>query len=293
MDSKEFSQPIPISINRVPWNQQAFRPDYKKILNAINICDYVDGKGVNQVWLWSYHTGIIEPAESDMSMGTDSKPFWNHDTYGDVSNSEQSDDLPVCKRTYVLYNYNYQRGLGEMLEDHGHHIEAVLRFADYDLFWNKFVAPHGETGRVNNCGWMHAPPNVSDNDQYNWTSKTTVLSACKDWKPLGDGTAVKSIDCSEWGCANDTGASYKIWWMQNLPGINNDLTYQGKNLRNWRAFIGDFDQAIVAGKTFVQRSNKARLQSSAPGPLKLIDFNNDGQINIFDYIIFSRKKLGL
>lgn len=33
--------------------------------------------------------------------------------------------------------------------------------------------------------------------------------------------------------------------------------------------------------------------TSAPDPLKLIDFNNDGIINIFDYIIFSQKKLGL
>lgn len=343
LDSKEFLQPIPVSINHVPWNQQAFRPDYKKILNDINICDYVDGKGVNQVWVWSYHTKIIEPAESNMSMGSNSKNFWPQGTYGDISNSEQIDDMPICQKTYTLYNYNYQRGLGEMLEDHGHHIEAVLRFVDYDLFWNKFVAPHGETGGGNNCGWMHAPPNVSDNDQYNWTSKTKVLSACEDWKPLDDGAAVNSVDCSEWGCANDTGASYKVWWMQNLPGMNNGLIYRGNKMRNWWVFIGDFDSAMAAGKSLTAVSNKFSVQSAktstppqsdnnyvppaslphpsyppadisspiptvAPtpqpsstpkptptpvtGPLQLIDFNNDGVINIFDYIIFAQKKLG-
>ncbi len=33
--------------------------------------------------------------------------------------------------------------------------------------------------------------------------------------------------------------------------------------------------------------------TATPGPLKLIDFNGDGVVNIFDRIIFARKKLGL
>lgn len=49
--------------------------------------------------------------------------------------------------------------------------------------------------------------------------------------------------------------------MQNLPGMNNGLTYKGNKMRNWWAFIGDFDQAIAAGKTLVEKSNKTTLQS--------------------------------
>jgi hypothetical protein len=40
--------------------------------------------------------------------------------------------------------------------------------------------------------------------------------------------------------------------MQSLPGSNNDLQYQGKNLQNWWIFIGDWDQARDAELTLVQ-----------------------------------------
>ncbi|MBI2017823.1 hypothetical protein HYS92_02125 [Candidatus Daviesbacteria bacterium] len=326
VDTKEYQLPLPVSSDRVPWNTDSFRPDYKKMLNDINICDYVENRNVKQVWVWGYHTKVIEPAESNMSMGRDSSSFWPQQTYGDISNSERSDDLPICQKTYVLYNYNYERGLGEVLEDHGHHIEAVLSYVNYDLFWNYFVRPHGTQDGVNNCGWMHAPPNVTDEDQYNWTSKFRVQSACSDWKPDGS-VSTKSIDCTTWAgadCTNDMGASFKVWWMQNLPGMDNGLTYQGRKLRNWWVFIGDFDNAIASGKALTAktpteartlfRTQSAHTETqyippaslphphepveipevpSAPEPLELIDFNSDGQINVFDRIIYVRKQLGL
>jgi hypothetical protein len=37
--------------------------------------------------------------------------------------------------------------------------------------------------------------------------------------------------------------------MQNIPGKDNGLVYNGKQLKNWWDFIGNFDQAIQAGKS--------------------------------------------
>jgi len=37
--------------------------------------------------------------------------------------------------------------------------------------------------------------------------------------------------------------------MQNIPGKDNNLVYQGKTLRNWWDFYGDFDAAISEGKS--------------------------------------------
>ena len=98
-DTKEFLTAIPASNNQIPWKigQQVYRPDYMKILNDVNICNYVDNLGVRHVWMFGYHTGpeiaiaqppYIEPKESNMAMGTASQAFWNHEGYGDISNSE-------------------------------------------------------------------------------------------------------------------------------------------------------------------------------------------------------------
>lgn len=252
-DSKEVLAALP---NGLPLGCNGsdcrYRPDYRTILNNYNICDLVDNQNVKQVWFWGYHYGSIEPVESNMSMGTDSRPYWTNANYGDISNSERTDDLPICKKTYVLYNYNFTRGLGEMLEDHGHHLESVMNFVDQDLFWNKWVNPHGLVGNfVNNCGWTHSPPNVTDANQYLWHSETTVKSACEDWKPDGTGQ-LKDVSCHTWygaQCKDNGGVEFKVWWMQNMPGMNNGLTYNGKKLRSWWEFYGDLDKALLKGKT--------------------------------------------
>lgn len=248
VDSKEFLTALPVSSNEIPWKkgQRVYRPDYKKILNDLNICDYVDNKEVKQVWLWGYHFGNIEPVESNMSMGKLSQSFWNHGTFGDVSNSEQIDDLPVCNKTYVLYNYNFTRGLGEMLEDHGHHLESVMAFIDKAMWWDTFVK---------SCGWTHVPPNTSTD--YDWRNEREVQSDCEDWKPQGGGE-IKTISCHTWygsTCLDDSGTGFKVWWMQNVPGLNNNLSYQGQQLRNWWEFYTDFDLALQQGKTLTMSKN--------------------------------------
>lgn len=239
-----------------------YRPDYKKILTDMNICDYVDNKGVKQVWLWGYHFGEIVPVESDMAMGKLSSNFFNFSGYGDVSNSEKTNDLPVCNHTYVLNNYNYDRGVGEALEDHGHQFEALFNWLDARdtvprdqwvdlLFWGRFVgAGSGSFDKMQNpgCGWVHTPPNGTE--QYGWFNTQSVASDCIDWNP--DRTGKKnSINCTTWSgsssCPNDGGRAYKIWWMQNFPGANNGLIYQGHALRNWWDLVYDLDGVLQQG----------------------------------------------
>ena len=155
-----------------------------------------------------------------------------------------------------MYDYNYQRGVTEAVEDHTHQIEAVLRFVDNNIFWNKFVNPYGKLEGVNRCGWTHFPPNGKSD--YDWRNESSVLSDCEDWKPDGGGE-IKTINCLTWsnyqypnnspGCVDDGGLAFKIWWMQNIPGKDNGLIYNGKNIRNWWEFIGDFDRAMRLGKS--------------------------------------------
>jgi hypothetical protein len=40
--------------------------------------------------------------------------------------------------------------------------------------------------------------------------------------------------------------------MQNLPGAANGLTFRGRPLTNWWAFLGDFDRAMARGMGLVE-----------------------------------------
>lgn len=253
LKTKIYYESLPVG-SPIPWNKNANRPDYTKILEREKICDYIDKSGIKEIWLWGYHTNKIEPVESNMSMGIDIKRYWNHNGYGDISNSEMTNDLPICQNTYVLYNLNYGRGVGEVLENHTHHIERVMNFIEPNL-WNKFVGACGEQD-VYSCGWTHYPPNIMQycsGHDYEWYSKQPVMSDCMDWTPDNIGKK-EQINCTTWsntGCKDDGGISFKVWWMQNIPGKDNAITYNGNPLINWWDAIGDFDQ-IVQRKSLTQ-----------------------------------------
>jgi hypothetical protein len=57
------------------------------------------------------------------------------------------------------------------------------------------------------------------------------------------------LNCDRWG-----GDSLKwfVYWMQNLPGADNGLSYDGRPLTNWWIFIGDFDYAMQRKMTLVE-----------------------------------------
>ena len=137
MDVIEFLEPLPTVTKTGPG---APMTDYNRIMERVGIKKWVEEKGVKEVWLWGYHGGVVGLWESNMA-----GPF------GDISNSNRDPhDLPVLKKTYTVYHYNYQRGASEAVEDHMHQIEAVLNFVDGRdrtppqqwptlLFWGKFV----------------------------------------------------------------------------------------------------------------------------------------------------------
>jgi len=290
-------------------------PDYKAVLGlggdlntetGYDICYYIDTLGVKEVWVYSYHVGynktadgkyflvngnsqyVLGPVESDMSMGKISSSFWNNKGWGDVSNSDKLNDLPICNHTYTLYNYNYGGGgnLAEALEDHGHQIENVNRYIDTIgngngpslLFDERFIGWPNGPRTFYRCGWTHYPPNVMEytsGHDYDWGNTRSVLSDCEDWRP--DGSGVKTtINCGIWGeaiypgqIANynpdttlkdclggdeniNTNSAFKIWWMQNIPGRDNGLIYNTKQLRNWWEAIGDFDEYVQGGVSLTE-----------------------------------------
>jgi hypothetical protein len=229
MGSVEFQEALPV------WRKPGHRvpmTDYQAILQRIDARTWVVERGVKEIWLWGYHGGVIDLWESNLA-----------GPWGDISNSDRDPhDLPVFDRTYTVYHYNYGRGASEAVEDHMHQIEAVLRHIDPDLFWNKFVGKPGE-GR---CGWAHYPPN-GERD-YDWRNPKTVMSDIEDWRPEGGGRRIP-ITADRWG--RDS-LRWFVYWMQNVPGRAHGITYRGRRLTNWWAFIGDFDGAMRARMGLVE-----------------------------------------
>jgi hypothetical protein len=229
LDMLDFLEPLPT------WPKPGHRvpmTDYNAIMRRVNMAYWVETAGVKEVWLWGYHGGVIDLWESNMA-----------GPYGDISNSDRDPhDLPVLSRTYTVYHYNYGRGPSEAVEDHMHQIEAVLRQIDPHLFWDRFVGKPG-AGR---CGWAHFPPNSMRD--YDWANPTPVWTDIEDWTP--DGAGLKQlINSSRW---RSDSLTWFIYWMQNLPGANNGLTYQGRPLTNWWRFIGDFDRVMGQGLGLVE-----------------------------------------
>jgi hypothetical protein len=223
--------------------------DYNRIMQRLGIRNLVEKKGVKEVWIWGYHGGVVDLWESNMA-----GPF------GDISNSNRDPkDLPVLKKTYTVYHYNYQRGTSEACENHMHQIEATLNYVDGRdrtpadkwgdlLFWGKFVGSDKSHKIVHpGCGWAHYPPN-GERD-YDWANKRIVTTDIEDWKPDGTG-AKQSMNCDKW---QGNSLKWFVYWMQNLPGANNGLSYQGKPLNNWWIFIGDFDAAMKRKMTLMGR----------------------------------------
>lgn len=233
----EFLEPLPTikkDYKEVPMT------DYNSIMKRIDAKEWVEKKDVKEIWIWGYDGGVIGLWESNMA-----GPF------GDVSNSiRDQEDLPVFNKTYTVYHYNYQRGASEVVEDHIHQIEAVLNFVDGRdttaedkwgelLFWGKFVGSNASHKIINpRCGWAHYPPN--GRHDYDWKNTEYVETDIEDWNPEGTGKKI-NINCEKWNCNS---LSWFIYWMQNIPGINNKIKYNNKELSNWWRFIGDFDNAM-------------------------------------------------
>jgi len=238
--SFEFRKPLPTCPLRP--GEGAPMTDYNAIMREIGIRDLVEGKGVKQVWIWGYHGGKVGLWESNMASPT-----------GDVSNSNRDGaDLPVLSKTYTVFHYNYQRGTGEAVEDHTHQLEHLLNYVDGRdrtppekwpslLFWGRFVgsdASHKIVTKPARCGWTHYAPN-SEGD-YDWANKRYVGTDIEDWRPDAPGKT-QMLNCDRWG---GDGLKWKVYWMQAIPGLNNGLSYQGKPLRNWWAFVADWDRCM-------------------------------------------------
>lgn len=215
-----------------PDTNKRGRGNYHAILQRANARDYVERRGVKEIWIWGYHSKISEPWESNLSS-----------PHGmDISNSDRDrGDLPIFSKTYTVYHYNYHRATEEAVHNHLHQIECLIRAAHPTLA--RLFEGERDQWRCGNC---HFPPNgVKDYDYHN---SRFVESDIEDWRPEGFGVK-KPLNRDTW---NNRELLYYIYWMRSLPGARNGLTYQRKPLMNWWHWVGDFDDAQLRSLSLVE-----------------------------------------
>lgn len=242
-----------------------FAPDYKQEFDTLGLTNFIKDNNVKEVWIWygeaarpnwpSYDVNIhgniqkyVSIVESNMSSPST----------GDISNSHRyPDDLPVFNHTYVVYCQNFRRTQAEAVHNHGHQLESIYNYVAHrqdgnpSMFVQKYCG-YGDNNYtippIGRAGDTHHPPNTKVD--YDYLNSTLVSSDIEDWKPSG-GTK-KPVNVNTWGnlIYNWPGlpdfnqrveSQWYLYWMQNMPGNNNNIAENTYKMTNWWQFTSDWD----------------------------------------------------
>ena len=199
--------------------------DYHRILRDYDIVAQVNSGRIDEVWLWGFpYAGYYE------SIMAGPGAFW--------CNAPALKETDHAQRRFVIMGYNYQRGVGEMLENLGHRAESMLRHVFRNKrgaanHWERFARYDQTHPGAAEVGIMHFAPNsVRD---YDWGNKTRVASSCDDWLNYPNLTgAQRTVDCKDWG-DGDT-RLHHLWWYRRLPHVSG---VSGGISNNWWQYIID------------------------------------------------------
>jgi len=132
--------------------------------------------------------------------------------------------------------FNYERGVGEMLESLGHRVESIMahvyrhKRGEANL-WQRFIRHELTHPGQAECGNVHFAPN-SERD-YDWGNPRVVMSRCDTWLrfPNLKGEP-RAVNCGEWG--NGDIRQHHLWWLHHLPHVT-DRT--GGIKHNWWEYV--------------------------------------------------------
>ena len=199
--------------------------DYDALLEEFEMVRKVDEGLVDEFWLFAFpYAGYYE------SIMGGPGAYW--------CNAPPLTQTAHASKRFVIMGFNYQRGVGEMLEAFGHRAESILKYAfrrerGNDNLWERFIRHEFKNPGQSEVGWMHFAPN-SERD-YDWGNKRKVLSRWRTWRnfPNLEGEA-EMVDCRDWG-DGDIRLHHK-WWFELLPkigGSKNGIAH------NWWQYIVD------------------------------------------------------
>ena len=200
--------------------------DYQRLLADHDVLDRVANEQIDEVWLFGFpHAGFYESCMAGPGA------FW--------CNGPPLEGTDRATRRFIVMGFNYERGVGEMLEAYGHRAESILthlfRHRSENL-WSRFIRHEkSHPGRAE-VGTIHYAPN-SERD-YDWGNPRPVMSRCDNWYRFPDlGGPPRQVDCREWG-GGDT-RQHHLWWLDHLPRVEGS---RDGIAQNWWQYIVDPNQ---------------------------------------------------
>ena len=251
---------------------EGYYPDYFKLFESIGLESLVNEHDVKEVWFNRKSLAVPESNMSSPSSGDISNAYYGAAQYGFI-NSIQEDDLPIYDKTFVVYSHWMHNSYEAILHVRGHQIERQLDVLEGgDFLWGKFKGfSVGPDGRERGCGTVHYPVNATSDYQYN--NDHHVLSDIEDWEPDGSGertlvnssnwireinipynlpTSYYKSETSRDVIGNDPQGGWMIYWFQSIPGEDNNLQYNGLNLKNWWDALYDWDYHYTQSKRLLE-----------------------------------------
>ncbi|MFN3649574.1 MAG: hypothetical protein ACK47B_08310 [Armatimonadota bacterium] len=203
--------------------------DYHAIIDEFDLARRVNRREIDEVWIQGMpYSGLYES-----TMAGKGAYFCNSPPLTGVD----------ADRIFVIMGFNYERGVGEMLEDIGHRTESIMRHVygswepEETHMWNRFTLYDKVAPGKAACGNVHFAPNSTKD--YEWGNNTPVWSTADDWLTYPRLTGKKRLMTSkDWG-GGDIRLHHK-WWLTRLPkapGRGPD----GK-LANWWKYVVDFNR---------------------------------------------------
>lgn len=180
--------------------------DYHLILEDFQIVPKINSGRIDEVWLFGfpfagfYESRMVGPAS-----------FW--------CNAPALDGYDHAARRFIVMGFNYERGVGEMLESYGHRAESIMARVFQDLppdrnLWERFTRYDLTHPGMAEVGNVHFAPN--SRQDYDWGNRSQVPSRCDNWYRFPDLSGKpRMVNCQEWG--NGDIRQHHLWWFQHFP----------------------------------------------------------------------------
>ena len=199
--------------------------DYLALVREFKLIEKVDAGQIDEVWLLGFpYCGYYE------SIMAGPGAFW--------CNAPPLQGTGHASRRFVIMGFNYERGVGEMLEDMGHRVESIMTkvFADQRgeaNLWERYCRydkTHPGRAEVGNVHF--APNSIKD---YDWGNPTPVLARADTWYNFPDLSGEpRLMTCIDWGSGDIR--KHHLWWLRHLPhvlGRSNGISW------NWWEYVID------------------------------------------------------
>jgi hypothetical protein len=211
------------------WETRQFHDpdgvDYLQLVREFHLIERIDGGEIDEVWLFGHpYGGYWE------SIMAGPGAFW--------CNAPALEGTQHCSRRFVIMGFNFERGVGEMLEDLGHRAESILykvferTKGDSNLFeiFTRYDLKHPGRAEVGNVHF--APNSVRD---YDWGNPRPVMSREHVWYNYPDLTGdPRVVDCRLWG--NGDIRLHHLWWLRHFPHLKGE---SGGIAHNWWQYVID------------------------------------------------------